>query len=168
MHRAAKVFGDRRCIVDHLVQTDVAVRGLQFGYGNPCTVGDIEFARPLGSKHLKTHDFFAVFGRQRTRFGDGVGDARNFIEPDMPPVGERNIEHAQIGGSFHRGNGAHRLFGATHVATAAGRFLLHQSQAPRHIDRRHIQRGHFCGIKLNADFAISTANAFNCAEPGHA
>ena len=85
----------------------------------------------------------------------------------MPTIRERNIQHAQLGGALHGGDGAHRLLGAAHIAAPTRGFLLHQAKATRDIDRGDIERCHVGRVQFHTHLTVGPADAFDRAQPRH-
>ncbi len=168
LHGTAEVLGHRLGVVDHLRQADGRVPGLQFRHGGAHPAGDLHFAGALGAKHLEADHAAAVLRRHRARLGHRVQHRGHLVEPEVAAVRHRDVEQRQLGRGLDGGDGAHRLFGATDIAAATGRFLLHQLQAARDIDGGHVQGRHLVGIELDPHFAADAADPLDGAHARHA
>ena len=167
-HGAVKVFLHRLGVVDHQLERDVGPLRRQRRDRAAHTPAHVQLARAFGAQHFKADHHLAVLQGFGARLGRGVQHARHLVQPDVPAVGQRNVQPRQLTGGFDSGNRAHRLLGAAHVAAPARGFLLHQPQPARHVNGRHIERGHLRGVQLDADFPLHTADPFDTAHTGHA
>ena len=166
-HRAVEVLAHRRGVVDRARKTQIGVRGLHLGHHRGHALADVELARTAVSHHFDRDHRFAVEERHRAALGNRVGDDRDIGQPQPATIGQRQLERTQIGGTRHRGDRAHRLFGAAHIAASARRLLLHLLEPARDIDRCDIEGGHALRIELDAHLAGNAAESLDQPDAGH-
>ena len=167
LHRALKVLRHRFGIVNGLRQADLRKACLQLGHCQPYATCHRNVAGSLGAEYFETNHLDAVEHGQGTRLGHSVANLSHVAQADAPAIGQGDLKQRQLIGCFDGGNGAHRLLGTADITAPAGGLLLHQTQAARNINRRDLQCGHARAVKLDPDFAVHPAHAFDCAHSGH-
>ena len=141
--------------------------GLQLGDGGTNAPCDVHFSRALGPEHLEADNRSPVLRGNRAWLRHRIENSRHLIQPDVPTIGQRDVQASQFLGCLDRGNGAHRLFSTAHIPTASRCFLLNHFQAARDVDGSDAQCGHLVGVEFDAHLAAHTAHALDCADTGH-